>query len=219
MWGFFFYCSIIAFQHCVTFHCITKWTSYMYIYTCFLLHLPHQPTPSQPSGPSQSTKLHALCIQQLPCLHRVVCICQSKSPSSSHPTPLPPLCPHIQSLCLHLCSCPGPRFICTIFLDPTYRPDRWCMYRVCHTEWSKSERGYVLLNNNHCKPLVRNQSSHRKMSRFLFSSVLLTVSPETLFLHAVLSRTTYGFLPPTPTSLLSSLSSPFPPSLPSFLPS
>ena len=153
------------------------------------------------------------------CLHRVVCICQSKSPSSSHPTPLPPLCPHIQSLRLHLCSCPGPRFICTIFLDPTYRPDRWCMYRVCHTEWSKSERGYVLLNNNHCKPLVRNQSSHRKMSRFLFSSVLLTVSPETLFLHAVLSRTTYGFLPPTPTSLLSSLSSPFPPSLPSFLPS
>ena len=64
--GFFFYCSIIAFQHCVTFHCTTKWTSYMYIYTCFLLHLPHQPTPSQPSGPSQSTKLHALCIQQLP---------------------------------------------------------------------------------------------------------------------------------------------------------
>ena len=38
----------------------------MYTYTSFLLNLPHQPTPSHPSGPSQSTKLSALCIQQLP---------------------------------------------------------------------------------------------------------------------------------------------------------
>ena len=30
------------------------------------------------------------------------------------------LCPQVRYLYLHLCSCPGSRFICTIFLDSTY---------------------------------------------------------------------------------------------------
>ena len=149
--GVFFYCSIIAFQHCVTFHCTTKWTSYMYTYTSFLLNLPTNPHRPTPLGHHRAPSWAPCAYSSFPlalCLHRVVCICQSKSPSSSHPTPLPPLCPHIQSLRLHLCSCPGTRFIYTIFLDPTYRHDRWYMYRVCHTEWSKSKSGYVHLNNN-----------------------------------------------------------------------
>ena len=37
--------------------------------------------------------------------------------NSSHPF-LPPLCPQICSLCLHLHCCPADRFISTVFLDP-----------------------------------------------------------------------------------------------------
>lgn len=62
----------------------------MYTYTPFLLVL----TPStsfHPSRSSESTKLSSLCYTpgsyQLSFLHLVVYICQSKSPSSSHPTP------------------------------------------------------------------------------------------------------------------------------------
>ena len=36
------------------------------------------------------------------------------------PCPTPTPYPHACSLCLHLYSCSGNRFICTIFLDPTY---------------------------------------------------------------------------------------------------
>ena len=53
------------------------------------------------------------------------CICQSQSPNSSHhhhppPTTFPPWCPHICSLHLCLYFCPANRFICNIFLGPTY---------------------------------------------------------------------------------------------------
>ena len=36
------------------------------------------------------------------------------------PPSLPPPCPHVHSLCLHLYSCPANRFICTIFEVSTY---------------------------------------------------------------------------------------------------
>ena len=44
-------------------------------------------------------------------LHLVAYICQSCSPSLSNP-PLPPLRPHLCSVCLHFSSCPANRFIC-----------------------------------------------------------------------------------------------------------
>ena len=48
--------------------------------------------------------------------HLVVCICQCYSPSLLHP-PLRTLCPQAHSLCLHLYSCLGDRFISSTFLD------------------------------------------------------------------------------------------------------
>ena len=39
--------------------------------------------------------------------------------NSSHPL-IPPLCPQVRSLCLHLHCCPADRFISTIFLHSTY---------------------------------------------------------------------------------------------------
>ena len=51
--------------------------------------------------------------------HTAVCKRQSSSPSLSHP-PLTLSCPHVSSLHLHLCSFPGNRFTCIIFLDSTY---------------------------------------------------------------------------------------------------
>ena len=75
------------------------------------------------SRSSQSTKVSFLyypeASHQLSILHTVVHICQSQSPSSSLP-PLPPLCPHVGSLHLHIYSCPPDRFISTIFLDSIY---------------------------------------------------------------------------------------------------
>ena len=57
--------------------------------------------------------------ETLSILHMVMHICQSQSPSSSLP-PLPPLCPHVGALHLHIYSCPPDRLISTIFLDSIY---------------------------------------------------------------------------------------------------
>jgi len=76
--------------------------------------------PSQPSGSSQGTELsslrYAAASPQLPISHTAAYIRQCSSLGSSHPL-LPPLCPQIHSLCLHLYSCPTNRFISTFFPD------------------------------------------------------------------------------------------------------
>ena len=61
---------------------------------------------------------------------------------SSHPLHSH-LSPQVCSLCLHLYSCPGNRFICAVFLDV----DR---SRVCHIEWSKSGREKQIPHINTC---------------------------------------------------------------------
>ena len=74
------------------------------------------------SGSSRSPKLSTLCCMAgshwLSSLHRAVHIHQFQSPSSSHPSSCPSI--HLCSPHLGLYSHPADRFICTIFLDPTY---------------------------------------------------------------------------------------------------
>ena len=88
---------------------------------CIRISPPSWTSPIPPSRSSQGPELSSLCFiagsHYLSVSHMVVYICQSQSPSSSHP-PLPPRpSPHIRSLRLY--SCPANRFICTIFLDST----------------------------------------------------------------------------------------------------
>ena len=78
---------------------------------------------SFPFRSPKSTKQSSLCYtvgsHQLSILYILVYICQSQSPSSSHP-PFPPWCPYVCSLHLCLYFCLSNRFMCTIFLDSTY---------------------------------------------------------------------------------------------------
>ena len=78
------------------------------------------PIPSHPPRLSQSTGLSSLCHTAHSCLlsvlHMVVYMFAYYSLSSSHPL-LPPLCPQVCFVCLHLHCCPANRFISTIFLD------------------------------------------------------------------------------------------------------
>ena len=69
----------------------------------------------------------------------IVYICQSQSPSSSHPPnplPFPPWYPYIFSLCLCLYFCFANKIIYTIFLDPIYI----CalIYDICFCFWLTS---------------------------------------------------------------------------------
>ena len=118
--------GITALQYCITFCYTTKWLSYMYAYFSFP---PHPGPPSHclppPSHPFRSDRA----LTELPMLYTwlTLDICFTHGsvymliPISqfipSAPFPLTLVCP---SLCLHLCSCPIYRFICTIFLDSTY---------------------------------------------------------------------------------------------------
>ena len=76
------------------------------------------PSPSHPSGSSQSSRLSSLCYPAAPhllsVLHTVAYVCQRSSLNLSHPL-LPQLCSQVHSLCLCLYSCPTNRFISTVF--------------------------------------------------------------------------------------------------------
>ena len=78
------------------------------------------PTPSHLSRLSQSTKLSSLCYTTaahwLSVLYIVMFMFQCYSLNLFHSLFLP-LCPQVQSLQLHLYSCPANSFISTIFLD------------------------------------------------------------------------------------------------------
>ena len=79
----------------------------MRTYISSLLDLPPAALP-HPSRSSQSTELSSLCSTAashwLSALHMAAHICQCYCLCSSHRL-LPPLCSHVCSLCLHLCSC------------------------------------------------------------------------------------------------------------------
>ena len=76
-------------------------------------------TLSYPSRSSQSTRLGCLCYiaasLQLSVLRMLICVSKRSFLSSSHPL-LPPLCPPVCSLYLHLSSCPANRVMSTVLL-------------------------------------------------------------------------------------------------------
>ena len=104
--------------------CTTKWISYVYTYIPSVWNLSHIP-PSHPSRPSYSIKRSFLCwfLLSLYLTHgsTYMSIPSSQFTPLSFPTPTPAPCPHVCSWCLSLYSCPANRFICTIFLDSTYK--------------------------------------------------------------------------------------------------
>ena len=115
--------------------------SYVYIYPSFLSFPTTPPTP-----PLQVITEHRA---ELPVshssfplasyFHMAVYICQSYSHNLSHLL-LPLLCPQISSLHLHLYSCPGTKFTCTIFLDSTYMrqyPTFVFLYLACFTLYDR----------------------------------------------------------------------------------
>ena len=109
------------FHNVVLVSAVQKYESTIYIYTHIPSFLNHLPTPpSRLSRWSQSTRLSSLCStatsHQLFILHEVMYTCQHYSLNLSHPL----LCLQVRSLYLQLYSCPGNRFISTVFLDPIY---------------------------------------------------------------------------------------------------
>ena len=122
----FFNWRIIALECCVGF-CHTKmWTSHKRVCVCVcvpsLSNLP--PTPSShPSRLSQSMTLsflhHIANFHWLSVSHMVMFMFQCYFLSLSYPL-LPPLCPQVFALCLHLYYCPAHWFISATFLDPIY---------------------------------------------------------------------------------------------------
>ena len=118
---------ITALQCCVSFCCTMNWISCMYTCTPFVLSLPSTLAHSAPPEHwAESSLCYRAASHQLlaSLLHMAVYICQCHSPNSSHPFFLP-YPHHVHKLLLYNCIS-----ICSYVDEP----------RVCHTEWSKSER-------------------------------------------------------------------------------
>ena len=100
-----FYQNIVALKCCVNFCFAANRVSYIYKHASpsFWISFPFR----SPQSTEQSSLYYSVVSDQLSILHIVsMYLCQSQSPSSSHP-PLPPLCPCVPSLLLRLCCCPG----------------------------------------------------------------------------------------------------------------
>ena len=118
--------TIIALQCCVSFCCI-KWISYTYAYVPIsppsCLSLP--PSLFHPSRWSQAQRWSPCAMQLLPTTIYFTFGSVYMSMLLSHFVPAyppPSPCPQVHFLCLHLYSCPAPRFIRTFFfsLDSIY---------------------------------------------------------------------------------------------------
>ena len=112
----FFFCKLeynifLMLSQCLLYNEVNQLYVYVYIYPCPLKSpTHHHPCPSRSS---QSIELSSLCLatcHQRSILHTVVCVFQPSLPF----IPTSPS-PHVHSLCLHLYSCPGNRFITTFF--------------------------------------------------------------------------------------------------------
>ena len=101
-----FYWNMVSLQRCVRFyHSLSSKVNQLYVHICPLFF-------GFPSCSSHHRTRSPLCqtagSHQLLILHIAVDICQSQPPL--------PSCPFVCSLCLHLYSFLGNRFICTILL-------------------------------------------------------------------------------------------------------
>ena len=105
---FFFNWRIIAVQYCVGFFHTTPWISHRHTYVSSLLNLPttsHHPTSlGYHTALGMSSLSHTANAHWLSILHVVMHIFQCHSLHSSPPL-LPPLCPQVCSVCLHLHCC------------------------------------------------------------------------------------------------------------------
>ena len=89
---------------------------YIYIYVPLpLMVLPSTPLSCHPSRSPESTKLSSLYIRFLLAVYFTHGSVYMSIPIFQF---IPPSCPHMCSLCLHLYSCSANRFICTIFQIP-----------------------------------------------------------------------------------------------------
>ena len=114
----FFYWSIIALQYCISFCYRIKWISCKYTYIPFLLSLPSTPHHPTPLGHHRALSWAPCAIRQLPISYLFYtwwCI-YVKPDLPIHPALPFPCCVHMSILNICLCSCPGTRFKCTIFL-------------------------------------------------------------------------------------------------------
>ena len=119
---FIFNWRITALQHCVSFCHTSTWISHRYTHVSSLLNLPPTSHSIPPSRLSESTRCDlpaSYSTFPLSTLHMLIFMFQYYSLNWSLPL-LPPLCPQVCSLCLHLHCCPASRFISTIFLESIY---------------------------------------------------------------------------------------------------
>ena len=126
---FIFNWRIIALQYCVGFCRILTWISHRYTHVLSLLNLPptlHHIPHFCYRAPSLSSPCHTANSHQLSILCMVMYIFQC-SPLDLYHRLLPPLCPQVCSLCVHLHSCLGRRFISITFLDSIYA----LIYGIC----------------------------------------------------------------------------------------
>ena len=114
---------IVTLQYGDDFCCTSTWISHRYTYVPSLLNLPFF-SPSHPSRLSLSTSFVSLNhIANFPCLsalHMIIYVFQCYSLKSSLFL-LPPLCPKVCPLCLHILCCSANR----IFLDSIYMRYIW----------------------------------------------------------------------------------------------